>query len=161
MRTSFSPFSLFSASMACISFIDSSTFPCSPAQTQHSQLTKRHNGNTKCFDLFRSSLNGQLNFSNFTHLHARNVVSLMLYEKGSNILTRLVVLAFSSGVFSRRLCAVRIRRSHSSTKAKMLFSYSVWNLANIGSLGLASRAARNSVFNRSVCDLGHAPKSIF
>lgn len=162
MRTSFSPFSLFSASMACISFIDSSTFPCSPAQTQHSQLTKRHKRHTECLDLFRSSLNCQLNFSNFTHLHARDFVSLLIScEKGSNILTRLVVFAFSSGVFSRRLCAVRIRRSHSSTKAKMLFSYSVWNLANIGSLGLASRAVRNSVFNRSVCDLGHAPRSIF
>ena len=35
-HTSFSDFSLFNASMACISFIDSSTFPCSPAQSQYS-----------------------------------------------------------------------------------------------------------------------------
>ena len=43
----------------------------------------------------------------------------------------------------------------------MLDSYSIWNRWKTGSLGLASLAARNSVLRRSVCDLGHAPRSIF
>lgn len=41
------------------------------------------------------------------------------------MLTSAVVRLFSSGVFSRRFCAARIRLSHSSTKPKMLFSYSL------------------------------------
>jgi hypothetical protein len=68
-HTSFSDFSLFNASMACISFIDSSTFPCSPAQSQYSPiLMNRLKRRTQCLNLFRSTLNCKLNFSNFTHL---------------------------------------------------------------------------------------------
>ena len=149
--------------MACISFIDSSTFPCSPAQSQNSPIPmNRLKRRAQRLDLFRSTLNCKLNFSNLTHLHSRDAsVSNRDVRIGRAIQTRLVVFAFSSGVFSNLLCAVRIRRSHSSTKTKMLFSYSVWNLAKTGSLGFCSRAARNSVFNLSVCDFGQAPRSIF
>ena len=75
--------------------------------------------------------------------------------------TKLVVFAFSSGVFSSRRCAARILLSHSSTKAKIFASYSIWNLPKTGSSGLASFAARNSVLSLSVCDFGQAPRSIF
>ena len=54
-----------------------------------------------------------------------------------------------------------MRLSHSSTNWKMLASYSFWNRANVGSLGLAALAAKYSVLSRSVCDFGQAPRSIF
>ena len=78
-----------------------------------------------------------------------------------SVLTKFVVLAFSSGVFSSLLCAARMRLSHSSTNWKMFASYSFWNRPNVGSPGLAALAARYSVFSRSVCDFGQAPRSIF
>jgi hypothetical protein len=72
-HTSFSDFSLFNASMACISFIDSSTFPCSPAQNQHSPIPmNRLKRRAQCLDLFRSTLNCKLNFTNLTHLRSRD-----------------------------------------------------------------------------------------
>ena len=106
---------------------------------------------TELFNLLRTSLNSQLNFCNFSHLsglgqYSGNTLSVDTAKKH----TKLVVLAFSSGVFSSRRCAVRILRSHSSTNAKMLLSYSIWNLWKMGLLGSASRAAKNSVFKRSV-----------
>jgi hypothetical protein len=59
--------------MACISFIDSSTFPCSPAQSHHSPISmNRLKRRAQCLDLFRSTLNCKLNFSNLTHLHSRD-----------------------------------------------------------------------------------------
>jgi hypothetical protein len=79
----------------------------------------------------------------------------------TDILTKFVVLAFSSGVFSNLLCAARMRLSHSSTNWKILVSYSFWNRAKEGSLGLAALAAKNSFLRRSVCDFGQAPRSIF
>jgi hypothetical protein len=139
--------------------MDSSTFPCSPAQS--SALTHNHEARGATYPVPQSSPFHPEWPAQFRQSHASTKVSGLLSGKETRYNTRLVVFAFSSGVFSSLLCAVRIRRSHSSTKAKMLFSYSVWNLAKIGSLGLASRAARNSVFNRSVCDFGHAPRSIF
>lgn len=73
-HTSFSDFSLFNASIACISFIDSSTFPCSPAQSQYSPMPmNRLKRRAQCLNLFRSTLNCKLDFSYLTHLHGRNV----------------------------------------------------------------------------------------
>lgn len=181
--------------MACISRMDSSTFPCSPTEpNQFSNYSTNmtafplaetpegeRNGmrRTIDLDLFRSSLNCQLDFRDFAHLESYMIsVSALCFasqlskrkriKKGrlkprrkasdwevpapgddassshstqtipdlhslihpcrarhqGNILTKFVVLAFSSGVFSNLRCAARMRLSHSSTNWKILDSYS-------------------------------------
>ena len=78
--TSLSAFSFFRASIACISRIDSSTLPCSPAEpgqfsnaptsTTAFPLLKRRQGagRTINLDLFCSSLDCQFDFRNLAHL---------------------------------------------------------------------------------------------
>ena len=84
--TSFSAFSFFKASMACISRMDSSTFPCSPAEpsqfsnysinttafplAETSEGERNGIGQTIDLDLFRSSLNCQFDFRDFAHLES-------------------------------------------------------------------------------------------
>ena len=114
---------------------------------------------TQCLDFLSPTLNSKLNFRNFSHLNGVHVSPRTHTHENNR--TKLVVFAFSSGVFSNRRCAARILRSHSSTNVKMFDSYSIWNRLNIMSLGLASFAAKYSVLRRSVCDFGHAPRSIF
>lgn len=118
---------------------------------------------TKRLNLFGSSLNRQFDFRNLSHLINPKSINRFrcMHIIAVGIHTRFVVFAFSSGVFSNLRCAVRILRSHSSTKAKMFASYSIWKRWKTGSLGVTSRAVKKSVFKRSVCDFGHAPKSIF
>ena len=68
--TSLSAFSLFNASIAAISRIDSSTFPCSPRLPVINQpVPSLNRTRTQRLDLFRPSLNGQFNFSNLPHLY--------------------------------------------------------------------------------------------
>lgn len=141
--TSLSDFSLFKASIAAISLMDSSTFPCSPvAHRQYAKNAKEHQNSAPRVSIF-------------------SVPPWMANSISAISRIKLVVFAFSSGVFSNLLCADRILRSHSSTKANMLDSYSVWKRLNNGLEGSCSLAVAKSVLSRSVWDLGHAPKSIF
>ena len=57
---------------------------------------------TQLFDLLRPSLHGQLDFRNFSHLHREGVITQKT-NFISGVYTKLVVFAFSSGVFSNRL----------------------------------------------------------
>ena len=70
MLTSLSAFSLFNASIAAISRIDSSTFPCSPRLPEINQSSFHLPGTrTQRLDLLRPSLNSQFNFCNLPHLY--------------------------------------------------------------------------------------------
>ena len=71
MHTSLSAFSLFKASMAAISRMDSSTFPCSPgARSATVAYGVCHIVLTEGFDLLSSSLDSQLDLGYFSHLQA-------------------------------------------------------------------------------------------
>jgi hypothetical protein len=166
-QTSLSAFSVFKASIAAISLMDSSTLPCSP-ERRLSAICKfeievcEYLGFRSC--PFRLELPARFRLfpSSMVPFKSRLINECnVLYSTARRKRTRLVVLAFSSGVFSRCLCAARMRRSHSSTNEKMFDSYSIWKRLKTGSLGFDFLAERNSSFNRSVCNLGHTPRSIF
>lgn len=98
--------------MAAISFIDSSTLPCSPEQTKPSCVPKkRGEQHTKCLNLLRSALNSQLYLSNLTHLEARAGVSARLWRIGRERLTDKVC---RFGVFLGRFFQPPLRGSNAA-----------------------------------------------
>ncbi len=110
MLTSLSAFSLFNASIAAISRIESSTFPCSPRLPEINQSSLHLPGTrTQHLDLLHPSLNGQFNFCNLPHLH--HTLSRSAPRSGLEAIVPYQIRGLC--VFFRRLFQTAVCRSNS------------------------------------------------